>query len=151
MVGLHRLVGDSESRSALGPALGVGVLVCGFVSIVGFSSRASSPQHSTGSLDWNKTGGSLDYQDSTGGWIHGVVQDYQQINDNTAVFTGTITDGSQNQTIPGHFDARVIDGGSSGKQGHQIAVLANAGPQSVNDPVYAGPMADVTAGNLVVH
>jgi hypothetical protein len=134
--------------------------------LVPLAVASSSPQHSTGSVDWNyqgnvtghvnfdanaKTGGSLDYQDSTGGWIHGVVQDYKQIDDHTAVFTGTITDGSQNYTIPGHFYAKVVDGGSSGKQGDQIAVLANAGPQNVNDPVYAGPMADVTGGNLVVH
>ena len=73
----------------------------------------SSPAHATGDVTWDyqgivtghvsfnanmKTGGSLDYQNSTGMWLHGVVTSYRQIDDHTAVFAGTITDGSLDYT-----------------------------------------------------
>jgi hypothetical protein len=46
----------------------------------------------TVSFDANqKTGGSLDYQNSNGMWLHAVVTSYRQIDDHTAVFAGTIT------------------------------------------------------------
>jgi hypothetical protein len=131
-----------------------------------------SPAHANGNVTWKfhddpngtdytgtvifnaneKTGGSLDYQNNTGQWLHGVVDNYKQINANTVVFTGTITAGSDDY-LPGtgHFYAKVVDGGSSGVQGDKIAVLANAGPQSVNDPLYDGPMGDVSGGNLSLH
>ena len=133
--------------------------------LVPLATAGKSPQHATGDVTWNyqgtvtghvsfnanvKTGGSLDYQDSTGGWIHGVVKEYRQIDEQTAVFTGRITDGSQGYAIPGYFYAKVVDGGTSGSQGDRIAVLANAGPESVTGS-YDGPLADVTGGNLAVH
>jgi hypothetical protein len=132
-----------------------------------FAASPSSPQHATGDVTWNyfgltghvsfdanaKTGGSLDYQNSEGGWLHGVVEEYRQIDETTAVFTGTLTDGTY-LPVPGHFYAIVKDNGTPGSEGpDQIAVLANwaPGPQHVGDPVYGGPFADVTGGNLVVH
>ena len=120
-----------------------------------------SPAHATGSVDWTfqgavtghvsfnanaKTGGSLDYQNSDGGWLHGVVDagSYTQ-NGNTVQFSGTITDGSWNYMVPGaHFTAVVTDGGTSGSKGDQIAVFAN-------EPAQAGVFADVTGGNLSLH
>ena len=35
--------------------------------------------------------GALDYQNSWGQWLHGVVTSYRQIDAHTAVFAGTIT------------------------------------------------------------
>jgi hypothetical protein len=118
--------------------------------------------HSTGSVDWNyqgrvtghvsfdanaKTGGSLDYQNSNGAWLHGVVDpsSYTQTGNNTVQFSGTISDGSATYMVPGaHFTAVVTDGGTSGNNGDQIAVFANEAPQ-------ADLFAVVTGGNLVVH
>jgi len=36
-------------------------------------------------------------------------------------------------------------------QGDKIAVLANSGPQSIDDPLYTGDMGIVTGGNLSLH
>ena len=62
----------------------------------------------------NATGGSLDYTNSNGMWLHGVVTSYRQIDDHTAVFAGTITGGSPDYTDnhPGtdYFFAKVVDG-----------------------------------------
>jgi len=139
---------------------------------------AASPAHSTGDVTWDyqgivtgqvkfdanaKTGGSLDYQNSNGQWLHGVVTSYRQIDDHTAVFAGTITDGSLDYTAghPGsdYFFAKVVDGGTSGRNGDQIAVLANAGykelangaPDISGDYDMSQGAGIVTAGNLVVH
>src|SRR6476646_10750885 len=69
----------------------------------------------TGTVIFNanqKTGGSLDYQNSNGMWLHGAVSSYRQIDDHTAVFAGTITDGSADYTVnhPGtdYFFAKVV-------------------------------------------
>jgi hypothetical protein len=125
----------------------------------------------TGSVDWTyqgivtghvsfdantKTGGSLDYQNSNGAWLHGVVTSYRQIDDHTAVFAGTITDGSLDYTEghagPDYFFAKVVDGGTSGSNGDQIAVLANEGPTDASGDydMFQGN-GTVTGGNLVVH
>src|SRR6476660_2070095 len=91
----------------------------------------SSPTHATGNVTWDykglvtgtvsfnanqKTGGSLDYQNSNGMWLHGVVSSYRQIDPHTAVFAGTITDGSLDYTErhagTDYFFAKVVDGGS---------------------------------------
>jgi hypothetical protein len=106
-----------------------------------------------------KTGGSLDYQNSNGDWLHGVVTpgSYRQIEPNTAVFVGTITDGSSNYTEnhvgPDYFYAEVVDKGTSGSHGDQIAVLANEpGFDNINaDYDMSAGSGIVTAGNLVVH
>jgi hypothetical protein len=126
---------------------------------VPLATAGQSPMHATGSVDWNyqgtitghvsfnansKTGGSLDYVNANGDWIHGVVDagSYEQ-KGNIVVFSGTITDGSPGYTIPGTFSAKIIDDGTSGSQGDKIAVLAN-------ESVF-GQMADVTGGNLSIH
>jgi hypothetical protein len=137
----------------------------------GSAIAGGSPQHSTGSVDWNyrdavsghvsfdasaKTGGSLDYQNSNGAWLHGIVTSYRQIDEHTAVFAGTITAGSFDYT-DGHagsdyFFAKVVDGGTSGSNGDQIAVLANEGPTNASgDYAMSQGSGIVTGGNLVVH
>ena len=132
---------------------------------------AASPAHSTGDVAWDyqgivtghvsfdanaKTGGSLDYQNSNGMWLHGVVTSYRQIDDHTAVFGGTITAGSLDYTEshPGsdYFFAKVVDGGTSGRNGDKIAVLANEGPtNALGDYDMSQGSGIVTGGNLVVH
>ena len=79
----------------------------------------------------NKTGGTLDYQASNGMWLHGVVTpgSYQKIDAHTAVFGGEITSGSDDYTVnhdgTDYFTVKVVDGGTSGRNGDIIAVLAN--------------------------
>jgi hypothetical protein len=131
----------------------------------------SSPAHATGDVTWDykglvtgnvsfnaneKTGGSLDYQNSNGMWLHGVVTSYRQIDDHTAVFAGPITGGSLDYTDrhegPDYFFAKVVDGGTSGSKGDQIAVLANEGPTNAfGDYDMSQGSGIVTGGNLVVH
>jgi hypothetical protein len=108
-----------------------------------------------GTLKFNadQTGGSLDYTNSNGMWLHGVVTSYRQIDDHTAVFAGTITDGSADYTVnhegPDYFFAKVVDGGTSGDQ---VAVLANEGPTDASgDYDLSLGSGIVTGGNLVVH
>jgi hypothetical protein len=125
-----------------------------------------APAHSTGNVTWSitadsgqvitgqvlfnanaKTGGTLDYQNNVGGWLHGVVDpgSYQQIDSNTVQFSGAITDGSANYLWgPQKFIAVIHDGGSSGTQGDTIAVFAN-------EPAQDGVFAQVTGGNLAIH
>jgi hypothetical protein len=107
----------------------------------------------TVSFNANATGGSLDYQNSNGMWLHGVVSSYRQIDAHTAVFAGTITDGSLDYTErhagTDYFFAKVVDGGS---KGDQIAVLANEGPTDASGDYDMSKGAGiVTDGNLVVH
>ena len=107
-------------------------------------------------FDADATGGSLDYTNSNGQWLHGVVTSYRQIDAHTAVFAGTITDGSPDYTDyhPGtdYFFAKVVDGGTSGSNGDQIAVLANEGPADASGDYDMSQGAGiVTGGNLVVH
>ena len=149
------------------------------------ASAAPAPaEKATGSVTWdfnhgqvtgtvgfnanNKTGGSLDYQASNGMWLHGVVTpgSYQKIDDHTAVFAGEITSGSFDYTEAhegtDYFTVKVVDGGTSGRNGDIIAVLANmdghgswlTGPDATSTRDY--PMTDTTAGmvtggNLTVH
>jgi len=114
----------------------------------------------------NKTGGTLDYQASNGMWLHGVVTpgSYQKL-DNTAVFAGEITSGSYDYT-DGHagtdyFTVKVLDGGTSGRNGDVIAVLANMdghgnwltkadATTTVDYPMTADSAGIVTSGNLTV-
>jgi hypothetical protein len=111
-------------------------------------------------FDAKATGGSLHYTNSNGQWLEGVVTSYRQIDDHTAVFAGTITDGSDDYTInhegADYFFAKVVDGGTPGSNGDQIAVLANAGFDPAlgaagNDYDMSLGSGIVTAGNLVVH
>jgi len=109
-------------------------------------------------FDAKATGGSLHYTNSNGQWLDGVVTSYRQIDDHTAVFAGTITDGSLDYTDyhPGtdYFFAKVVDGGTPGSNGDKIAVLANAGfdPALGADQDYdmSQGAGIVTVGNLVV-
>jgi hypothetical protein len=104
----------------------------------------------------NATGGSLDYQNSNGQSLHGVVTSYRQIDAHTAVFAGTITGGSLDYTEyhagPDYSFAKVVDNGSNGDE---IAVLANAGfdPALGADQDYDRSQGSgiVTGGNLVVN
>ena len=113
----------------------------------------------TVSFSASPNGGSLDYENSWGQSLHGVVTSYRQIDDHTAVFAGTITGGSADYTDnhPGedYFFAKVADGGSNPDQ---IAVLANAGykelangaPDISGDYDMSQGRGIVTSGNLVV-
>jgi hypothetical protein len=147
----------------------LGLLAAGVIAAVSVPltlAAAPAPAHSTGNVTWSitadsgevitgqvifnanaKTGGTLDYQNSKGGWLHGVVTpgSYQQTDSNTVQFSGMITDGSwYYQPGAGTFTAVIHDGGSSGTQGDTIAVFANEAPQ-------AGVFANVTGGNLAIH
>jgi hypothetical protein len=107
-------------------------------------------------FDANATGGSLAYKNSNGMWLHGVVTSYRQIDAHTAVFAGEITDGSPDYTVnhagTDYFFAKVVDGGTPGSNGDQIAVLANEGPTDASGDYNMNNGAGiVTAGDLVVH
>jgi len=107
-------------------------------------------------FDANQTGGSLHYTNSDGGLLDGVVTSYRQIDAHTAVFAGTITGGSDNYTVnhpgPDYFFAKVVDGGTPGSNGDQIAVLANEGPTDASgDYDMSQGSGIVTSGNLVVN
>jgi hypothetical protein len=100
------------------------------LAVAATASAAPLPSKATGTVTWdynhgqvtgqvtfnanNKTGGSLDYQNSNGQWLHGEVTpgSFQKINDNTAVFAGEITSGSDDYTVnhPGtdYFSAKVV-------------------------------------------
>lgn len=108
---------------------------------------AYAPNHSTGTVVFHandKTGGTLDYTDSNGQTLHGVVtQSTVAKTGNTITFQGTIADADTSvPSLAGDFTAVVIDGGTSGRNGDQIGLF-------VNRPV-DGVLADVTSGNLTV-
>ena len=96
-------------------------------------------------FDADVNGGSLDYTNSYGSYLHGVVTPgtYQQVG-NTATFDGTFTDGSANFVQHGdgtdYFHAKIVDGGTSGDK---IVVFVNEDAYDV--------WADVTGGDLVIH
>ena len=89
--------------------------------------------------------------------VRRVVTSYRELGDHTAVFAGTITDGSLDYTDrhagPDYFPAKVVDGGTSGSKGDQIAVLANDVPSTDASGDYDMSQGSgiVTGGNLVVH
>jgi hypothetical protein len=152
--------------------------------VAGTASAAPAPAaKATGSVAWNfnhgqvtgtvvfdannKTGGTLDYQASNGMWLHGVVTpgSYQKIDDQTAVFAGEITSGSFDYTEAhagtDYFTVKVVDGGTSGRNGDIIAVLANmdghgnwltsANADTTRDyPMQSDTAGIVTAGNLTL-
>ena len=120
----------------------------------------------TGTVKFNAdaTGGSLDYTNSMGQTLHGVVSSYRQIDAHTAVFAGEIRSGHADYTDlhPGTdlFFAKVVDGTSGSPD--QIAVLANSVPgfggQTYDMSMGANFDYDmsagagiVTGGNLVVN
>src|SRR5262245_4511278 len=88
------------------------------LAVAGTASAASTPaDKATGTVTWDyqgrvtgtvifnansKTGGTLDYQNSWGQWLHAVVDPASfQKNGSTAVFGGEITSGSDDYTV-GH-------------------------------------------------
>ncbi len=117
----------------------------------------------------NKTGGTLDYQASNGMWLHGVVApgSYKKLDAHTAVFAGEITSGSFDYTEAhdgtDYFTVKVVDGGTSGRNGDVIAVLANMdghgnwltasanAETTVDYPMTPDSAGIVTGGNLTVH
>jgi hypothetical protein len=114
---------------------------------------------STGHVSFNAQGtttdakGQLSYTDSTGNYLNGVVTCFKQVDSKTAVFSGTITDGSPSYLTPAnpYFIAKVVDNGTPGTAGpDQIAVWANQGPTSCADS-FSPQTAVVTGGNLVAH
>ncbi len=151
--------------------------------VAGTASAAAPAAKATGSVTWNyqgkvtgsvvfdannKTGGTLDYQASNGMWLHGVVTPGSVVKDgNTAVFAGAITDGSSdylaNPLGANYFTVKVVDGGTSGRNGDMIAVLANQDGEGhwLETSSNAGTTANylmtpatagiVTSGNLTVH
>jgi hypothetical protein len=154
------------------------------IGVVGTAAAASAapapaPAKTTGTVTWDyqgqvtgqvifnanaKTGGSLDYKNSWGQWLHGVVNPdtVRKLADGSVVFAGEITGGSDDYTVnhegTDYFSAKVVDGGTSGRDVDMIAVLANedghghaldgtAVDYDVMGPNTAGI---VTAGNLTV-
>ena len=129
---------------------------------------ASAPK-ATGNVDWvygpavtgnvtfdaqgttTDAKGQLAYTNSVGQFLNGVVTCFKKIDSKTAVFSGTITDGSPVFTANPYFVAKVVDNGSSGAAGPDtIAVFVNDVPQNCSvDP--GADHADVTSGNLTVH
>jgi hypothetical protein len=104
----------------------------------------------TGSVVFNandKTGGTLDYADSRGETLHGVVTPGTVVKDGgKVVFEGTITDSTGPNAawnIGKPFTGVVIDVGTPGRNGDQIALFV--------DRPADGTLADVTGGNLTVH
>ena len=151
------------------------------LAVAGTASAAPVTDKATGSVTWdfnhgqvtgtvkfdanNKTGGSLDYQASNGMWLHGVVTPGTVLKDgNTAVFAGEITSGSDDYTVnhegTDYFSAKVVDAGTSGRNGDIIAVLANKdghgdelhgnSDTTVDYPMEPQTAGIVTAGNLTV-
>ena len=104
-------------------------------------------QGTTGSVVFNannKTGGTLDYTDSTGQTLHGVVTPGTVAKaGNKVTFDGTITDSNVEWNIGQPFTGVVIDVSTSGRNGDQIGVFV---ARDVDDI-----LADVTGGNLTVH
>ena len=104
-------------------------------------------QGTTGSVVFNandKTGGTLDYTDSTGQTLHGVVTPGTVVKDgNKVTFDGTITDSTVVWNLDRPFTGVVIDVSTSGHNGDQIGLFVD---RDVDDI-----LADVTGGNLTVH
>ena len=131
--------------------------------MAGAASAAPAPAaKATGSVTWdfngefngtvrfdanNNTGGTLDYTNSFGSWLHGTVTPGTVVKaGNTVTFRGTFSEGSPNYDRLGdanYFVGVVTDGGTSGRNGDKIAVFVNEKAYDV--------AADVTGGNLTVH
>ena len=123
------------------------------------AASAPAPTKATGTVTWayqgiatgsvvfnanDKTGGTLDYTDSTGQVLHGVVTPDDTVvkTGNTVTFEGTITDSNVGWNIGKPFTGVVKDVSTSGSNGDQIGLF-------VDRPV-DGILADVTGGNLTV-
>ena len=127
---------------------------------------ATAPAKATGNVAWSvdlssadlgivtgtttfsandKTGGTLDYTNSLGSYLHGTVTPGSVVKSgNTVTFQGVITDASAVYNGgSGYFVGVVKDGSTSGANGDQIAVFVNEQP---HDNIHA----DVTSGNLTV-
>ena len=93
----------------------------------------------------DKTGGTLDYTNSLGSYLHGTVTPGTVVkNGNTVTFRGVISDASAVYTGgSGYFVGVVKDVSTSGANGDEIAVFVNEEPLPTIH-------ADVTSGNLTV-
>ena len=93
----------------------------------------------------NKTGGTLDYTNSFGSYLHGTVTPGSVVKTgNIVTFDGTFTDASANYVQGGNvFHGVVKDVSTSGRNGDEIAVFVNENAYDIH--------ADVTSGNLTVH
>jgi hypothetical protein len=114
----------------------------------------------TGHVNFNAQGtttdakGQLAYTNSAGAYLNGVVTCFKQVDAKTAVFSGTITDGSPDYMTPAnpYFIAKVVDNGTPGTAGPDtIAVFANDGGRDCSIDPIGNVHANVTNGNLVVH
>ena len=96
----------------------------------------------------NKTGGSLDYTNSVGYFLHATVTPGTVVKSgNTITFSGVLTSASPEYNGgTGTYDAVVTDNGEGSKATgpDKIAVF-------VNESDLDGIRADVTSGNLQVH
>ena len=107
----------------------------------------------------NKTGGTLDYQNSNGDWLHAVINPGSYlpgVEAHSAVFTGVITSGTDNYTV-GHdgedfITLKVVDNGTSGRNGDLIAVYANErdATTAAAEALTTDNAGVVTSGNLTV-
>ena len=93
----------------------------------------------------DKTGGTLDYTNSLGSYLHGTVTPGTVVKSgNTVTFRGVITDASAVYNGgTGYFVGVVKDVSTSGANGDEIAVFVNEQP---HDNIHA----NVTSGNLTV-
>ena len=128
-------VGTANAASAPAPAKATGTVTWNYQGTV------------TGSVVFNandKTGGTLDYTDSTGQTLHGVVTPEDTVTKvgNKVTFEGTITDSNVEWNIGRHFTGVVIDGSTSGRNGDQIGLFVARDADDI--------LADVTGGNLTV-
>jgi len=82
-------------------------------------------------------------------WFHGTVDCYFRTGDNSARFSGEMTETNG----PGftHFYIGVEDNGSPGTSGDRISVQRRMAAVDCEEDPLASPFRDVTGGNLKVH
>ena len=138
--------------------LAAAAVIAPIAAVASPASAAAPAAKATGSVTWNyqgttgsvvfdandKTGGTLDYTDSTGQTLHGVVTVGSVVKTgNKVTFDGTITDSNVEWNLDRPFTGVVIDVSTSGRNGDQIGLFVD---RDVDDI-----LADVTGGNLTVH
>ena len=165
MPGLHRVAGiechtDRERDTHIMRKFILGLAATAAIAtplaIAGTASAApAQAEKATGTVAWDFNDGQVT---GTGMWLHGIVTagSYQKIDAQTAVFGGEITSGSFDYTEAhagtDYFTVKVVDGGTSGRNGDIIAVLANmdghgnwlTSPDATTTRDY--PMTPATAG-----
>ena len=123
--------------------------------MTGYTPTAPGPRPSTLRARRLNAKGQLAATDGIpGGFLNGVVTCFKQIDSKTAIFSGTITDGSSYYMVGAnpYFKAKVVDNGTPGKAGPDtISIYANTGGTDCSDDNIGTDAANVTGGNLVVH